>query len=99
MRHKPILEVVEYIYPFIVKKNNNKQQQQQKKKKNKQTGAFAPRPIPFPCSPSLEAYFKVAENTYTHIVVVCSDLISLSTIFPSYHDGVWLRQGAQCSLL
>ena len=26
-------------------------------------------------------------------------LTSLSTIFQSYHDGVWLRQGAQCSLL
>ena len=30
---------------------------------------------------------------------VCSGLTSLSTIFQSYHDGVWLRQGAQCSLL
>ena len=28
-----------------------------------------------------------------------SGLTSLSTIFQSYHDGVWLRQGAQCSLL
>ena len=25
-------------------------------------------------------------------VVVCSSLISFSTIFQSYHDGVWLRQ-------
>ena len=33
------------------------------------------------------------------VVVVCSGLTSLSTIFQSYHDGVWLRQGAQCSLL
>ena len=33
------------------------------------------------------------------IVVVCSGLTSLSTIFQSYHDGVWLRQRAQCSLL
>ena len=33
------------------------------------------------------------------VVVVCSVLTSLSTIFQSYHDGVWLRQGAQCSLL
>ena len=32
-------------------------------------------------------------------VVVCSGLTSLSTILQSYHDGVWLRQGAQCSLL
>ena len=30
---------------------------------------------------------------------VYSGLTSLSTIFQSYHDGVWLRQGAQCSLL
>ena len=33
------------------------------------------------------------------IVVVCSGLTSLSTIFQSYHDGVWLRQGAKCSRL
>ena len=33
------------------------------------------------------------------VVVVCSGLTSLSTIFQSYYDGVWLRQGAQCSLL
>ena len=26
-------------------------------------------------------------------VCVCSGLTSLSTIFQSYHDGVWLRQG------
>ena len=32
------------------------------------------------------------------VVVVCSGLTSLSTIFQSYHDGIWLRQGAQCSL-
>ena len=31
--------------------------------------------------------------------VVCSGLTSLSTFFQSYHDGVWLGQGAQCSLL
>ena len=33
------------------------------------------------------------------VVVICSGLMSLSTIFQSYHDGVWLRQAAQCSLL
>ena len=33
------------------------------------------------------------------VVVVCWGLKSLSTIFQSYHDGDWLRQGAQCSLL
>ena len=26
-------------------------------------------------------------------------LMSLSTFFQSYHDGVWMWQGAQCSLL
>ena len=31
-------------------------------------------------------------------VFLCSGLTLLSTIFQSYHDGVWLRQGAQCSL-
>ena len=35
----------------------------------------------------------------TLCVCVYSGLTSLSTIFQSYHDGVWLRQGAQCSLL
>ena len=33
------------------------------------------------------------------IVVVCSSLTSLSTIFQSYHDGVWLRQGVHWLLL
>ena len=33
------------------------------------------------------------------VVVVCSGLTSLSTIFQSYHDVVLLQQGAQCSLL
>ena len=32
------------------------------------------------------------------VVVVRSGLTSLSTIFQSYHDGVWLRDGAQGSL-
>ena len=32
-------------------------------------------------------------------VCVNSGLTSLSTNFQSYHDGVWLRQGTQCSLL
>ena len=32
------------------------------------------------------------------VIVVRSGLTSLSTIFQTYHDGVWLRQGAQCSL-
>ena len=32
-------------------------------------------------------------------VCVYSGLTLLSTIFQSYHDSVWLRQGAQCSLL
>ena len=29
------------------------------------------------------------------VVVVSDDLTSLSTIFQSYHDGVWLRQGRE----
>ena len=33
------------------------------------------------------------------VVVICSGLTLLSTIFQSHHDGVWLQQGAQCSLL
>ena len=33
------------------------------------------------------------------VVVVCSGLKSLSTIFQSYYDGAWLRQGAHFSLL
>ena len=32
-------------------------------------------------------------------IVVCWGLTTLSTIFQSYHDGDWLRQGAHCSLL
>ena len=36
--------------------------------------------------------------TSSVVVVVCSGLTSLSTIFQLYHDGFWLRQGAQCSL-
>ena len=38
------------------------------------------------------------EHILCVIVVDCSVLTSLSAIFQSYHDGVWLRQGAQCSL-
>ena len=29
------------------------------------------------------------------VVVVVSGLTSLTTIFQSYHDGVWLRQGRE----
>ena len=39
------------------------------------------------------------EHISCDVVVVCSGLTSISTNFQSYHDGVWLRQGAQCSLL
>ena len=35
------------------------------------------------------------EHILCVVVFVCVGLTSLST----YHDGVWLRQGAQCSLL
>ena len=51
----------------------------------------------------VQIYFSVFEARQNYIVVVvvvvCSGFTSLSTIFQSYHDGVWLRQGAQCSLL
>ena len=30
---------------------------------------------------------------------VSSGLTPLSTVFQSYHDGVWLLQGAQCDLV
>ena len=30
---------------------------------------------------------------------VYSGLTPLSTVFQSYHDGVWLLQGAQCGLV
>ena len=30
---------------------------------------------------------------------VYSGLMQLSTVFKSYHDGVWLLQGAQCGLV
>ena len=46
---------------------------------------------------SLIAYY-LCERYYV-VVVVCSGLTSLSTIFQSYQDGVWLRQEAQRSLL
>ena len=35
------------------------------------------------------------EGSVRKIVVVVSGLTSLSTIFQSYHDGVWLRQGRE----
>ena len=41
-------------------------------------------------------YAKKSNKTGIH-VVGCSG--SLSTTFQSYRGGVWLRQGAQCSLL
>ena len=44
--------------------------------------------------------FHFRMNHLVHLYMcVNSGLTSLSTIFQSYHDGVWLRQGAQCSLL
>ena len=46
-----------------------------------------------------EELFYLSESIICCCCFVCSGLKSLSTIFQSYHDGVWLRQGAQCSLL
>ena len=34
-----------------------------------------------------------------YICLFCSDFTSLSVIFQPYPDGVWMQQGAQCSLL
>ena len=48
---------------------------------------------------SESAIFAIPAASFGPTVVVCLGLTSLSTIFQSYHDGVWLRQGAQCSLL
>ena len=44
---------------------------------------------------------EIHKNKQQKKMSVClySGLTSLSTIFQSYHDGVWLRQGAKCSLL
>ena len=46
-------------------------------------------------------FYNYCETTDIADECVCvySGLTSLSTILQSYHDGVWLRQGAQCSLL
>ena len=41
--------------------------------------------------------FPVSDFFLHGSVVVSSDLTSLSTIFQLYHNGDWLRQGAQCS--
>ena len=38
---------------------------------------------------------KKLEGLVRKIVDVVSGLTSLSTIFQSYHDGVWLRQGRE----
>ena len=43
---------------------------------------------------TLEALLPLLEQP---ILFICSGLTSLSTIFQSNHNGVWLRQGAQCS--
>ena len=44
-------------------------------------------------------FFKyIIHVVWEYVVVVCSGLTSLSTIFLSYNDGVWLRQGVQCCL-
>ena len=47
----------------------------------------------------VESCIDMIDGPNTDVVVVCSGLRSLSTIFHSHYDGVWLRQGAQCSLL
>ena len=44
------------------------------------------------------AYVKYCRYMFVYLFV-CSGLTTLSTIFQSHHNGVWLRLGAQCSLL
>ena len=39
------------------------------------------------------------QTQFVVVVVVCSGLTSLLTIFQSDHDGVWWWQGVQCSFL
>ena len=40
-----------------------------------------------------------AKNGLGFVCLFYSDFTSRSTIFQSYRDGVWMWQGAQCSLL
>ena len=51
--------------------------------------------------PKWKNRYQNPESDYDCLVCMCvySGLTSLSTIFQSYHDGFWLRQGAKCSLL
>ena len=44
-------------------------------------------------------YIKEKENTLQAKKLFYSGFTSLSTIFQSYHDVVWMWQGAHCSLL
>ena len=55
----------------------------------------------FTCQSIRQPHVKASLFYVVVAVCVCvnSGLTSLSTIFQSYHDGVWLWQGAQCSLL
>ena len=61
---------------------------------------------PLSHDPETLSWTKHVDQTSAHPLYCCCScccclfgLTSLSTIFQSYHDGVWLRQGAQCSLL
>ena len=64
---------------------------------------FCPFSLPLGVRDWLPLVIVAPGNSQIPAVCVCvcvySGLTSLSTIFQSYHDGVWLRQGAQCSLL
>ena len=57
----------------------------------------------YPLEEEVEKYKKKYSELQKACVCVCvcvySGLMSFSTIFQSCHDGVWLQQGAQCSLL
>ena len=52
-------------------------------------------------SPTQETYTSAAFSLSVCLFFCLIDLglTSLSTIFQSYRDGVWMWQGAQCSLL
>ena len=65
-------------------------------KRNLQSEGFLTGCVPFKAKFS---FITDARNMPLPHIVVFSGLTALSTIFQSYHDGVWLRQGAQCSLL
>ena len=46
------------------------------------------------------AHFRLLEfDGNASLKCMYSGLTPLSTVFQSYHDGIWLLQGAQCGLV